>query len=426
MQHVSFQIMRTSDKEIVEAINRFVEDKATNSEKIHFQFLSDASIEIAANELTGHKQLNALVTADSRLFGRITLHCGGLPVVIVRHAQSGTGNDNDKPFDSVNIDPRKADFVQVAQLIGKAQAYFGKFSITGLRSYLGDEAKSHFEARDIALARLETLVVRLTERLEEQRRNLVSEHETKAQQLEQSFQKRQATLEQEVASKKKQFDDKLSSLDDRESKLNLRAAETERRQIRSQMKTAFTAASQSYEITTKTKNLRWIIHVLSIGLLGTFAALAWHNFSKSLADLETWERIVIHIRQATATALFVSTGIFYARWNTQWFQRRSNEEFRLKRLEIDFDLASWVTELLFQWKKEYPDQPIPNDLIQSITDRLFSTTENEPPTAHPYDNLTSALLGATARLRLSPTGTEIELDRSGLKKLRSETESRSH
>jgi hypothetical protein len=125
--------------------------------------------------------------------------------------------------------------------------------------------------------------------------------------------------------------------------------------------------------------------------------------------------LVAAVKQFTFTALFVSTAYFFIRWNNHWFQRHANEEFRLKRMELDIDRASWFVEMAFEWKDE-KGEAIPLEIIERLTQGLFASEGTDRP-VEPVDSLAQALLGA-ARFKIKlADGTEAEYDRKGIEKL---------
>ncbi|WP_447599975.1 hypothetical protein [Nitrospira sp. Nam80] len=85
--------------------------------------------------------------------------------------------------------------------------------------------------------------------------------------------------------------------------------------------------------------------------------------------------------------------IFYIRWNNEWFSLHSNEEFRLMRLDLDIDRASWVFEMASEWKDDKGSE-LPADLIDKLSRNLFvQDAGNNRHPKHPSEDLASALWG---------------------------------
>lgn len=422
MTSVNFNVVRSSDRELVDAVNAMVANGHGDvaSQRIHFSFLSGGDIQIPAADLGTNEVLKSVVSDDVRLFSAVRIETALGQVSIQRHDPKGANFDNTQPFDTVSVSPRSEPRPQpheFSRLVGFAQKHLGRFSVNALSSYLGEDAKRHFEARDVALARLEQLVAKLTFDLEEARKAKDAEVAAKEKRLEDKYQAKDAELDATAKQRESEVDQRKRELDDREASLNLQAAKAERRQVRQELKKMFKEWSQKFEITENTKRLRWIIHAFSVGTLILFATFAAIYLNQSLDVQDATRLISLHIKRAVSTALFVAMGIFYAKWNAQWFQKRANEEFRLKRMELDFDRASWLVELMFQWKDEHKDEPLPFELIERLTGHLFVPESPEQPPQHPYETIGSALVGAGAKLKLGPTGVEVELDRKGIQQL---------
>ena len=74
-----------------------------------------------------------------------------------RHAVNDNGGadqsrDNDRPFDLVTV--KDDDNKLVVKMTAQFQQIFATLSMTSLGDFLGDSERTHFEARDAALARL--------------------------------------------------------------------------------------------------------------------------------------------------------------------------------------------------------------------------------------------------------------------------------
>ena len=149
-----------------------------------------------------------------------------------------------------------------------------------------------------------------------------------------------------------------------------------------------------------------------MALFGGLAA--WFLFQSVTAG-DALHLVPAIVKQVTFSALFVTTAVFFTKWNNQWFQKHANEEFRLKRMELDIDRASWFVEMAFDWKDE-KGEAIPEALIERLTHGLFVETSGDHP-VEPSESLAHALLGA-ARFKVKlPGDIEVEYDRKGVEKL---------
>jgi hypothetical protein len=108
--------------------------------------------------------------------------------------------------------------------------------------------------------------------------------------------------------------------------------------------------------------------------------------------------------------------VFYIRWNDNWFRQHADEEFRLKRLELDIDRASWVVEMALEWQEE-KGSIIPQELIDRLTSNLFIDQDRRAPPKHPSEDLASAIVAASSGLTLRIPGIgEVTLDRRGVRR----------
>ena len=97
-----------------------------------------------------------------KVFHRVTFKLGNQTSVTIQRQP-----DAQTLFDKVVVNrPDKADQVQVARLIAAVQKHLNVTSLFNIGNLLGPAATQHFEAREIALARLETIAANLLEEME--------------------------------------------------------------------------------------------------------------------------------------------------------------------------------------------------------------------------------------------------------------------
>jgi hypothetical protein len=154
-----------------------------------------------------------------------------------------------------------------------------------------------------------------------------------------------------------------------------------------------------------------------------FGGIVWYSYSLFLmiSHMEISANKIIFgftaLKQLLLGIGFGSLVVYFIKWNNSWFQRHADEEFRLKRLEIDVDRASWIVEMALEWK-ERGHSEIPLPLIEKLSANIFETGDRRPEEKSPADQLASAILGESAKLKLMTTFGEIELDRKGIKELK--------
>ena len=247
------------------------------------------------------------------------------------------------------------------------------------------------------------------------RKRREQEYEARERALEEQFQKKATELEERAKTRQEEHDQQLADLNARSKELDDRAAKHARRQHYKDIKEKFDTWSEEFHLTKGTSGLRWHVYVPTLVLMVLFAGLAGYFLFQSFSSENATQLVAAITAKITFTLLFASTAFFLIRWNNQWFQRHANEEFRLKRMELDVDRASWFVEMAFEWKDE-KGEPIPLDLMQRLTEGLFSDGQSDH-TVEPIDSLAQALLGAAKFKVKLGDGTEVEYDRKGVREL---------
>lgn len=144
-----------------------------------------------------------------------------------------------------------------------------------------------------------------------------------------------------------------------------------------------------------TSRKRIILHIFcGLTLLlsaGLAIAFAYKLFIASTFD---WHYL---LPLTTGTLVFVSTGIFYIKWNDQWFRDHAQAEMETRKFSADILRASWLAELFFEWEQKR-ETPMPAELLTSFTRGLFDPTAFDGK-LHPADQLHELLKGiSTVRI----------------------------
>ncbi len=347
-----------------------------------------------------------------RVFPLVSFHISQQFRVAIKRNQELT-----TPFDEVTVSSSKQDNqpVQFAKLVACVQKHLGQTSLTTVGNLLGPGVKEHFEAREVALARLEKTAANLMGEMENTRKQREQELDAKEQVLKGRYDQKAAELETDIKSRQDELEKRSSELDALKKELDDRAAKHARRQHYKDIKEKFKSWNEKFEVTSGTSKLRRSGFWFTLFLIVLNGCLAGWFLLQSVSVQETPALIAAIVKQVTLTILFVSFSLFFIRWNNQWFQRHADEEFRLKRMELDIDRASWFVEMAFEWKDE-KSEAIPIELIERLTHGLF-IDEGSSQSVEPADLLAQALLGA-ARFKVKmPDGTELEYDRKGMRDL---------
>lgn len=283
-----------------------------------------------------------------------------------------------------------------------------------IRKTLGTELHDFYSRREQSLLRLEDLSQKLIEQNEQYRRTLDEQRANESERLTRAHEdflaKAQAEHEQrltEVKQKNEQLDAKAKDLDDR-------ANRHARRQIRKEFLEKLASREKVFQLSDATNSKRGAIHgQFWLLLIVALAVVAFGINAVSLAPTDPYA----YLKLAIGILGFAATSTYYIRWTDRWFRQHADEEFRLQRLALDFDRASWIVEMALEWKQEKGEE-IPHELIESLTANLFLTGTASETLKHPVEDLAAALVGASANLKLNlPGGTELNLDRKGIKSL---------
>jgi hypothetical protein len=367
--------------------------------------------------LDTNKDLASILALEASVLHQVSLGLpqgGDLGTVWVRLTRTEGG------FDEVSIDDiTKVKFAAAAHIVAATREQFKPYDTSGkIEVIVGEQLAEFYKIREETLQRLESLNEKLIKDGAEYRRRVDEEtaafkarlqEESKAER-EQQAAELQVKLEglqcreEELASEKKALDD--------------RSSRHARRQHHKDLKKALQDRSERFSLTEETIKKRWPVHVLFVVLvvaagclLGT---LLWGEVRSG--DF-SWYLLA---RVSVAMAAFGAAIVYYIRWNDQWFRQHADEEFRLKRLDLDIDRASWVVEMAMEWKEER-GTAIPAELIDRLTRNLFQDVERRKAVRHPSQDLASLLLGASTALRVRiPGGGEARLDRRGVRTLKRE------
>jgi len=407
MDDIKFRIVPKTDKEYYEAFELMWTEAGLAYEKLYLGGIGDRQ----RNELPNDQDFQDLLTLGVRILPHWNLkYPEGITVTIRRTGKGET------LFDEVIVhahdDRSPSNFFKIAATFQKYLGYANQMSIGDL---LGPGDSLHFEAREVALTRLETTASNLLVEMERVRKKRDEELETKEKSLEAKFDRKHQELEESIRARELANEKRAAELEARSKELDDRAAKHARRQHYKEIKEKFKALSEKFELTAGTANLRNVVFGFTIGLMVLFALVAGWFLYQTFTEQNLTHIIAAIVKQVVFTSLFVTTAYFFIRWNNQWFQRHANEEFRLKRMELDIDRASWFVEMAFEWSDE-KGEAIPVELVERLTHGLFSADQSEHA-IEPADSLAQALLGA-ARFKVKlADGTEAEYDRKGIEKL---------
>jgi hypothetical protein len=259
------------------------------------------------------------------------------------------------------------------------------------------------------LARLETLTANLVHSIAESRHEGEQELNTRRRELETALGAKTTDLEREYKSQDAKLKEREDALAAKQKELDDREAKHARRQLYIDQKAYFLKLGRQFGMTFGTRLKRIPVHIFTILLLGAAGANLGRGLfdaSRVTSDEKSPALVFLGLRILVSALALGATAIYYSKWMSHWFQRHANEEFRLKRMELDLDRASWFVELAFQWRDEN-GEPLPDELIEALTRQLFMGGTDEKPPLHPADIFSAGY----TKLQVSPQGTTIEMDR---------------
>lgn len=235
-------------------------------------------------------------------------------------------------------------------------------------------------------------VERQTEHFNKVMANLQTQYQAKQDELEKRAQEERDSL----SAARKVFEEEKKQFDDRDRTHVRRALLDKLNTIIEQQKT-------NVGISPRTTRGRWAIHAVCAVtmLLGAVLAyfFAWKLIGSDKPDLR-WS-----LPLASGTALFVSTLIYYLRWNDSWFNRLARAEFANRKMEADVTRASWVAELFFEYKDERAST-LPATLLRSFTRDLFKEVSQSKGAQHPAEEF-AQMLGQVQSVTVNKDGLEI-------------------
>lgn len=315
---------------------------------------------------------------------------------------------------SIHIQDNSDAITAARQLSVVSQFLPGFGSTDTTRKILGSQLQEFYDRREATLLRLEELSQKLIDQNEEYRRTLDLEKLEGLKKLESSKEEFLNATRAEYEEKTKELKARMEEIDARSKDLDDRANRHVRRQIRKELLEKLASREKVFQLSKLTNSKRLPIHVQFWALLLLSIVILYIGITSTI---QAPNEILSIAKLSVGFIGFAATSVYYIRWTNGWFRQHSDEEFRLQRLALDFDRASWVVEMALEWKQEKGEE-IPQELIQRLTANLFTSSEASEPLRHPVEDLAAALVGASANVKLNlPGGTELNLDRKGIKTL---------
>ena len=206
------------------------------------------------------------------------------------------------------------------------------------------------------------------------------------------YKAREAELEADHAESARRLGERERELEERVSEFETRENRHVRRDLLRRIQ-AVIDSRKTIELSPKTGEKRKDVRGLLRGLLLAGAILAAVFGYKVVASDEVkWH----HIAPLSAGVVMFTSGlIYFIRWSDQWFSRHAQAEFRNMKFSDDILRASWIAEMLFEWKESgESDEAFPPELLSRLSTNLF---QNEPwaSAEHPAEQIVKLVKDAT-------------------------------
>lgn len=416
----SIHIPRTTDTKVIEFYRSLCTKFGYQSINIRTQ------AEVAINSVSPFEsdEMNAefklLLEMDSMIIERCSANTKGLSVSYYR---GGKDPENSPVYDTVELNwnkPQKGE----PEFSDKERLEINLLIVQELNPFIPDAivhddlSKEHHQSLAIhseILTRLERLNEELIQKGTEYRERLDEDKRAEKAKLEANFEELSHNLEDE-------HNRKLDELAKLEEELELARKDIDdrnntivRRNNREEMLKEVKERFDNFGVSESTEKKR--IPVLSfMGLLiGVFAVLLIASafiprFSLEKNDSSNFVEYFYYIRTAFLAFGLISSIIYAIKWHDKWAKQHSDLEFELQQFNLDISRANWVIESCLEWKKE-TESDVPPELLDAMTRNLFKLKSDDSANViHPADELASAILGSSSKLKLNIAGNELELN----------------
>lgn len=326
---------------------------------------------------------------------------------------------------------------------------------------LGPELSEFYKKREESLLRLEGINQNLIEANEEHKDNLENRYSDKEKKLVEKYTQKEAFLQDELVKERELLKNEKEKLDAEWKKIDDLDNTASRRKLREDLKSELQKRSEKFTLSKETIDKRIPIKNLFLFLIIFFLAFTVYNLftiprpiiATKTNVIPTNEPLIVEldstkvnnnvvrkenmrdivneeflIRNPNAYITFVlrlimsSLGLVFSliyniRWNDKWAKAHADEEFKLKRLALDIDRASWVVETALEWDNATTgEQQIPEHLLDRISFNLFVDERDTECATHPTEDILTKIFGASSTVNVKTPFVEAQLDRRGVKK----------
>lgn len=449
MSKQSITIPRTPDLKVIETFHGLCTQYDFPTFSI--STVTDVSINDVISEVDNpeSQELNLLIEADSTVINLCQSNHRGLRI---QYYRGGIPDPKSPLFDEVIIDwspnnSNESNFspserLEIGFYLAKELNPFDPRKIAQWN--VPDQFNQAFSIHDEMLTRLERLNVKLIEDADSFRRETETHYLEKEKTLEEKIEKKAEGLKQEYVERESELINRQSDLDATLAEIDARNNTVVRREIRDKMLEDVTNRIEKFGVSPSTEQKRTpvfrgilLLGVFILGLL-LYSFYEYHTFlsrpllseSENKSNSSSGENQVLNIKDkkfivdgsveytwfwltaktAILSFALISTILYAIKWQDKWARQHSDLEFELQQFNLDVNRANWVIESCLEWRKE-TESEVPEQLLNSITRNLFNSNSNkEENVIHPADELASAIIGSSSKLKLNVAGNEIELN----------------
>jgi hypothetical protein len=314
-----------------------------------------------------------------------------------------TGNQDAVALSPVGQQNTNQTAINFAKALALARKHFGAVDTKPFMDFLDEGTRQLYQSREEDLQRLERMQEGFFKSITDFTLDQQKKQQDFTRELESQFVARQKTLEEQHRERLNQLEAREADLKKIRAEIDERENRQARRDIYKELKKKLDERNKTFELTEGTKNRRRITFGFTLALLALFLAGFCYCFYKNVINGGTEINWIAVGSQLGFAVAFIGVATFFIRWNNQWFQKHADEEFKLKRLDLDIDRANWLVELAMEWKNITKSE-IPADLVDKLARSLFITEKTKDMDIHPAETLLSAMFGKTGSINFEFPG----------------------
>jgi len=404
-----YKIQTVPDRKIIEAMhyicNKYVKNNASLT--INVIGVSPGFI-LGANE-----KIQDIFTDSSRLIESVSFGLGHYSVSFHR---GGAAQPLSPYYDEIEINIVNNVSVVIGQddqlnILVELQKEFPPLEMDEGRDFNEDVLAVEAGIHGRILSRLENTATELIEK--------VAEHKAR---IDEDFREKISEFEDRVKNEIRVKNDDLSrwelELQERQKTIDDSDNTFARRKLRDQMLLDVKSRIDSFGVSEATEKKREPvkrIYQLILAVMITFVIVFGVEMLNSFLHAADSGRqtffYVVLLKLTLSVVGFVAVAIYYLKWEGRWADQHAANEFQLQQFYLDISRANWVVETGLEWKKE-TGEAMPELLLGNISGKLFALHGDEGDKAiNPADELASALLGSSSKLKLKMGENEMEFNK---------------